>query len=127
MDNGIESLTTAMLGMALDAASLRHQAISANIANVQTQGYVSLRVSFEDQLEAARRSLYERGSIDQTSLTSVRPRLEPALDMDGQALPLQLDDQVAQMTVNAVQYQALLKGLSRHLSLQMIAASDGKK
>jgi flagellar basal-body rod protein FlgB len=127
MNNGIESLTTTMLGMALDAASLRHQAISANIANMQTLGYVGLRVNFESQLEAARHSLDERGAVDPFSLRSVRPYLEPAVDMDGQALPLQLDDQVAQMTGNAVQYQALLKGLSRHLSLQMMAASDGKK
>lgn len=127
MNNGIESLTTTMLGMALDAASLRHQAISANIANMHTQDYVGLRVNFESQLEAARHSLNERGAVDPSSLRSVRPYLEPAVDMDGQALPLQLDDQVAQMTGNAVQYQALLKGLSRHLSLQMLAASDGKK
>ena len=127
MNNGIESVTSSLLSLALDAASLRHQAISANIANIQTQGYVPQRVSFEAQLVNAQRSLKEQGFVDPMALSGVRARLEPALGADGQPSAIELDSEVAQMAQNAVQYQALVKGISRHLSLLMSAASDGKK
>ena len=127
MNNGIESVTTSALSLALDAASLRHQAISANIANIQTQGYVPQRVSFETQLVSAQRSLREQGFVDPMALSGVRARLEPAVDEDGQPSAIALDSEVAKMAENAVQYQALIKGISRHLSLLMSAASDGKK
>ena len=127
MNNGIESVTSSLLSLALDAASLRHQAISANIANIQTQGYVPQRVSFEAQLVNAQRSLKEQGFVDPMALSGVRARLEPALGADGQPSAIELDSEVAQMAQNAVQYQALIKGISRHLSLLMSAASDGKK
>lgn len=127
MNNGIESITTSALSLALDAASLRHQAISANIANIQTQGYVPQRVSFEGQLDNARRSLREQGFVDPLALSGVRARLEPSVEEDGQPSAIQLDSEVAHMAQNAVQYQALIKGISRHLSVLMMAASDGKK
>lgn len=127
MNNGIESVTTLALSLALDAASLRHQAISANIANIQTQGYVPQRVSFEAQLVSAQRSLREQGFLDPMALSGVRARLEPGVNADGQPTAIGLDSEVAKMAQNAVQYQALIKGISRHFSLLMSAASDGKK
>jgi flagellar basal-body rod protein FlgB len=127
MTNGIESITTNALAIALDAASLRHQAISANIANVQTQGYVPQRVSFEGQLENARRSLRQQGFVDLLTLSGVRARLEPSVEQDGLPSAIQLDSEVAHMAQNAVHYQALIKGISKHLNVLMMAASDGKK
>lgn len=127
MTTGIEAMTTASLSLALDAASLRHQAIAANIANIKTQGYVPQRVNFEAQLASAQHSLHEQGSIAPQDLIGVGAHLESALNAAGQPVVLQLDGLVAQMAQNAVQYQALVKGLTRHMSLLMSAASDGKK
>jgi flagellar basal-body rod protein FlgB len=128
MTEGIEAITTAALGLALDAAALRQQAISANIANAETEGYVPVRVSFEDQLEEARQVLDGRGRLDVASLAGVQPRLEP-LAATGSGLPpkIMLDVEVADMTANAVQYQALIKGLTKHYAILMAAITDGKK
>jgi len=43
-----------LLTRALDAYSLRHRAISSNIANISSAGYRAQEVSFEDQLAASR-------------------------------------------------------------------------
>ena len=100
MTDGIESVTRSALAMALDAASLRQQAIATNIANANAIGYVPQRVSFEDQLADARRGLAQSG---------------------------RLDAEAADMARNAVHYQALVKGLSRHFAILSMAAGDGRK
>lgn len=125
MIDGIEAVTTGALALALDAASLRQQAIAANIANANAVGYTRRQVSFEDQLGEARRSLGSDGSIDRLALAAVRPRIEAVANADG--VPVQLDVEVSQLAQNGVQYQALIKGLNRHLSILSSAVSDGRR
>jgi flagellar basal-body rod protein FlgB len=127
MTEGLEALTTAALGLALDAASLRQQAIAANIANHATQGYIPLMVDFESEMEGARRSLEATGSVDAASLSGVRLQMQPALDAQGLPRKVQLDEQVADMAQNTVQFQMLTRALSRHFSILSSAVSDGKR
>jgi len=129
MTEGIEAITTAALGLALDAASLRQQAIASNIANADTVGYEPLSVNFETQLEEARFAMQSQGRLDATSLAGVVPRLE--IDRSYRSFGLSpkvlLDVEVAHMAQNAVHYQALIRGLSRHFAIMSSAVSDGKK
>jgi flagellar basal-body rod protein FlgB len=127
MNIGIESITTASLALALDAATLRHQGIAQNIANANTEGYVPVALSFENKLEQARRSLREHGRVDPFALSAVRPQLQPVVGADGQGARVQLDTEMARMAQNAVHFQALTKGLSRHFAILSSAVSDGKK
>lgn len=127
MAEGLEALTTATLGLALDVASLRQRAIAANIANHATVGYVPVKVDFESQMVDARRILGTKGSVDAASLAGVRAQMQPALDARGQPVKLQLDAQVADMAQNAVHYQVLTKALSRHLAILSTAVGDGKR
>jgi len=127
MDTGIESVTTAALQLALDAASLRQQAIAANIANADAQGYAPVRVSFEEQLDEVRRGLADGGSIDALALSAVRPHLVPAATADAAAEPVRLEVEAARLAANGVRHQALVKGLSRHLGILEIAVADGRK
>ncbi|MNY80103.1 hypothetical protein D3C86_2210100 [compost metagenome] len=69
----------------------------------------------------------QNGRLDSFTLGQVRPHMEPALDASGQPATVQLDVQAAEMARNAVQYQALLKGLSRHMAILSMAAGDGRK
>jgi len=127
MTEGLEAITTAALGLALDAASLRQQAIASNIANHATQGYIPQKLDFESQMQEARRVLQASGSIDTFALAAVRLQLEPVLDAHGQPAKVQLDEQVADMAQNAVQYQVLARGLNRHFAILSMAANDGKR
>lgn len=130
MTQSIEAVTVASLSMALDAASLRQQAIASNIANAATQGYVPLQPSFSSQMVQARRQL-DQGQLLSASqvdaLAQESLRLEARRDSTGQPVSVQLDSEVAQMAHNAIHYQALLKGLSQHMSLLSFAATDGKR
>lgn len=127
MTQSVEATTTATLAFALNAASLRQQAIATNIANAHTLGYAPQRVDFASQLEDARRSLEARGSLDPLTLASVRLQVESHPGADGARPDVQLDMETARLAENAVHYQALLKGLSRHLSILSIAVSDGRR
>jgi flagellar basal-body rod protein FlgB len=118
----IESLTSRALSNALDVASLRQQVIATNIANVNTEGYVAQGVSFSTHLaQASGTEGQAQGGLD------LQASISPALGSDGQAHGVRLDDEVAQLSMNQVHYQALLKGLNRHLSLLYTAASEGKR
>ena len=123
----LESLTTSALTLALDAASRRHQAIAANIANADAAGYQPLRLDFEAQLTEARLALEQRGTVGARELALVQPALQPALDDSGQGQSVQLDAELAQLAGNAVHYQALLQGLAKHFALLAAAAGDGRR
>ena len=130
MIDGIEAITTTSLSLALDAATLRHQTIANNIANANTEGFVPQRVNFEAYVKDARRELDERGRLDAQSITTLsgsKPLLEPLLTAAGLPAKVQLDTEVANMAQNAVHYQALIKGLSRQMSILATAVSDGKR
>lgn len=45
--------TIRVMGAAIDGLDARQQAISTNLANVETPGYLAREVSFEDSLRAA--------------------------------------------------------------------------
>jgi flagellar basal-body rod protein FlgB len=124
---GVESITTAALSLALDAASLRQQAFAANIANAGTEGYAPLRVSFEAELEEARGLLRDRGLLDAAALSGVEPVLERGPAPAAVAPGVLLDVEVSGMAQNAVHYQALLEALSRHYAVLSAAVNDGKK
>ena len=127
MNQGIEAITTAALSLALDAASLRQQAIAGNIANANTPGYAPVSVSFEDQLQDARRALDSGGRLDASSLTGVQPAMQHAIGQGGLPAKTLLDVEAANLAQNSVHFQALLKGLNRHYQILSAATSDGKK
>ena len=53
MISPISDITTRTLGMALDGLDRRQQAIAANLANLETPGYLAREVEFESSLRAA--------------------------------------------------------------------------
>lgn len=123
----IEALTTSALSAALDAASRRHAAIAANLANANTEGYVPVRLSFGEELQEARALLREQGSLDRASLDALRGTVEPLLDAAGQPGRVQLDLEMTELARNAVRFQALTQGLSRHLGMLALAVADGRR
>lgn len=116
MNIGIQSLSLQALSSALDVAQLRQQVIASNIANANTPGHATKRVSFSATLEALR-----DGSA------AAQARVETLLDAGGQPVPVQLDREMAEMAQNGVHFQALLKGVSRELSILASAVSEGKR
>lgn len=127
MNYGMEAITTSAVSLALDAAALRQQVISANIANASAPGYIPQKVRFEEYLEGAKATLQARGRLDAAALQSFRVDVVPVVDQAGMAGAVKLDMEMADMARNAVHFQALARGLSRHFSILQMAANDGKR
>lgn len=126
MPSHIEAVTTAALSAALDGASRRQALIAANIANAGTESYQPLRLPFEAHLEEARGAWREHGLRDTRLVEALRSAATlPAEPVEGSSV--RMDVEMAELARNAVQFQALVQGVSRHLSLLALAAADGRK
>ena len=127
MAPSLEAITTAALSAALDIAGARHAAIAANIAQANVEGFVPARPSFEAQLAQARDVLRERGWLDAFAIDALHAPPQPQDDAGVAAAPVQIDLETMELARNALHFQALTQGLSRHLSLLALAAADGRK
>jgi flagellar basal-body rod protein FlgB len=127
MPSHIETVTTAALSAALDAASRQHAVTAANIANAASSGYTPVRLSFTEQLAVAQGALRDSGRLDATGLDALRSMRDAAPEALEGAGPVQLDSEMAELARNAVHFQALAQGLARHLSVLAMAAADGRK
>ena len=113
----LPSAVLQVVSLALDAASLRQQAIAANIANAGDASYLRRGVSFEARL----RELSASSALSGASIASLQPHL--VIDNSKAAL----DQDVAAMAGNTLHFQALLKALNAELELMGLAASDGRR
>jgi flagellar basal-body rod protein FlgB len=122
-----EAVTNAMLKLALDAASLNHEAIANNIANIHTQGYAPVRVNFEEQMDAIRQTLEEGGKVKPDMLAGIQPVLvrDQPLVGDGDRTT-SLDMETAKLAENTVHYEALLKVVGMRMSMVNSAIREGK-
>ena len=117
MTQSIEAVTTASLSLALDAASLRQQVIASNIANANVPGYTAKTVSFDTVMANA------FGSAQGATLDA---HVVPRLDAGGSPHAVQIDGEMAELALNQLQYQTLVTGLNKHLSVLSVAIADGK-
>ena len=115
MTQSIEAMTTATLSLALDAASMRQQVIAANIANADVPGYTARTVTFDAVMSGA-----FAGSA------SLDAHIVPRLDADGRPHAVQIDSEMAELSINQLQYQTLVAGLNKQLSVLSVAIADGK-
>ncbi len=120
----IDNSTTAMLGLAIDAAVMRQQAIAQNIANVSTPGYKRMSVSFESRMAALTAGAAAGATPSLAELSNYRPRLEVA---EGPANGIALDMELADMSETVLHHQVLMKALNKHLELIGLAINEGKR
>ena len=129
--SGTEPVTKALLIKALDAATLRHQAIASNIANANSVNYRPLKVNFEQQLGFARAALAQgQSGLTSADIAGIRPVLEqePARSAGPtSSSAVMLDMEMVKLSQNTIQYQALLKGMSQRGSIISLAVNEGKR
>jgi flagellar basal-body rod protein FlgB len=114
MIEAIHGLGVSMAKHALDAASLRHQAIAHNLANLHSEGYAPLGVRFDARLAAARRA----GSSGRPELVQESPQ---------NLLPPSLDNEMVKLAQNTLHYQALVRALGKHHAILGAAIADGRR
>lgn len=105
---------------ALDASSMRQEMISSNISNVNTPGYKAKRVDFEETLKramdgSAMKSTHAShfGVSDGSSVTpQIKAQTGNRVNEDGNNVAI--DSEMAELSANAIYYQALTTQLSNH-------------
>lgn len=117
----IDPATLQLVSKSLDANSLRHQAIAQNIANASVPGAKAVRVQFEELLGPLRAELDAGHSIKADAIPTAR------LITDAGDHPISLDEEMAALSSNSMQYQALLRAMSRHLGILSVALQDGRR
>ena len=113
----VSLVDTNLLEKALDAASLRQQVISNNIANVNTQGYDAQRVVFESHLKEVMALEKDGESLDNVTSTCVDAEfrlnssggysadtLKPTVE--SQCGPLDINQEMSNLAKNQIMYNA---------------------
>jgi flagellar basal-body rod protein FlgB len=114
MIEALQGAGMAMAKLAVDAAALRHQAIAHNLANLNSENYVPLGVSFESQLAAA-------------GGRPVKPQLVQELDRGIGPRPQDVDMEMVKLAQNTIHYQALMRGIGRQYAMLRDVISEGKR
>lgn len=117
----IDPATLQLVSRALDAGSLRHQAIAQNIANVHAEGARAVRVRFEELLGTLPQSIASGQGFKAEDV----PTAQVVTDTSGARI--ELDAEMAALSSNSLQYQALLKALSRQLGIVSVAVQEGRR
>ena len=123
----VDSSTSALLGLALDATTMRHQAIAHNIANANTPGYKTISVNFEQSLLDAREAMKSGQGASLSGASGFRPAFEIVQESSINDGAVSLDVEIAKLSENTLHQQALLKALNRHLSMLSFAINEGKR
>ncbi len=126
---------TAVLEKALDAAWMRNEVITNNIANVNTPGYKKSDVSFEEQLAGAKQ--FQIGS------TIKNPKFLP-IGNDTQSIPapqmiqqtntsarkdgnnVDIDVEMAELAKNTIKYNALITQISKQFGNIKMVLNEGR-
>ncbi len=119
--NPLASVGYEILKVALDATSLRHQAISSNIANSNTENYQPLHVSFEEQLQQ------EISGSGAALKNDIAARVAPRIEIDPDGTTVVIDQEMVRLNQNFIHHQALLKALNGKLELASLAINEGKR
>jgi len=112
----------------LDGLWARQQEISDNIANVETPGYKSKSVSFEDQLKALLSDSSASNSETIDNIKSMQPQITVSDDktsrLDGNNVDAEKENiELARTQLN---YMYSLRELSDYFSRLRYAITDGK-
>lgn len=113
--------TSRLLSEMIRAASLRHEVLSRNIANIDTPGYRPMEVSFGEELRLASEAGDAAATIVRASVVA-----DPAAGAgryDGNAVDL--DRQMAKMAENALWHNVLIQTLNSRMNLLRTAIRGG--
>jgi len=122
-----DRVTSALVLMALNAATLRHQATANNLANVHSENYRAQRVNFEEQLSALRHAVATQSPIASAALAQVQPFIETDVARGTGGLAARMDMELVTLSQNAVHYQTLLKALDKWGGILTLAVNEGRR
>jgi len=128
--------STKVLEKALDATWLRNEAITQNIANVDTPNYKRKTVKFEEYLSDALDKDRKNSAAVQTNQNvagSEVDKINPVITTDNSSLSTRLDgnnvdieSEMASLAKNALQYNTLIQSMSKKFSMLKYVIREGR-
>lgn len=125
------------LEKALDAAWVRNQAISNNIANGDTPNYKAYKVEFEDMLKQAIESQGVTGKrtspkhlpvgMDTVENVSIRVSRQKNTSARLDGNNVDIDTEMANLAKNYIKYQALVQQLTQRLARLKTVINEGRR
>ena len=126
-----------ILKKAMDVAAMRQKVMANNIANVNTPGYKSQKVSFEEEMKSAiglsggiALDKTDRGHIGSGGdIESVRPKIvrdeSVSQKLDGNNVDI--ESEMVDMAANQLLYNALAQQISNKISVLRYAIHEGER
>jgi len=129
---------TKPLEKSLDAAWLRNEVISQNIANIDTPGYKRKVVNFEEYLNQAIDSGGTSGlrtdkrhiPIGENSFDSIEPSVSEdntSLDMRLDGNNVDIDNEMALLAKNSIRYNTMIQELNTGFKRLKYVISEGRR
>jgi flagellar basal-body rod protein FlgB len=101
---GLFDITDAALQQGMTGAGLRQQLLANNLANVNTANFKRSDVDFESTLASALASGKPDSAVGSLAF---QPRVDTLTSMRADGNNVSADQELSEMTANAVQYEAL--------------------
>ncbi len=122
----VTDVTSAALHAALRGLSTRRRVIAANVANVDTPGYLAGTVSFEDAIAEALDGAGP-GRSSAASVAGVAPSTGTSTNatrLNGNNV--NIDDEVLAQTTNELAYNTMLEAMNGKFRLLRTAITEGR-
>jgi len=117
--------STKVMEKALDGAWTRNEAISQNIANVDTPGYKRKTVAFEDLIKNAMDgSATSNSSVDNVEIQVNEDNSTLSTRQDGNNVDI--ESEMVSMAKNTIQYNTLVQSLSSSYKRLASVISGGR-
>lgn len=136
MGDFLNSLSTRLVGRAMDLRQMRQKLIASNIANVHTPEYHSKDIKFEEQLRKAADAPTGRMLTTHPNhmggmreVVAIQPEMiTPANDLVKNDLnSVDLENEMMKLTENNVMYDALVTVLRKKFEVLDYAIREGGK
>ena len=118
--------TMSLLEKGLDLASVRHRAISSNIANVNTPGYKRRDVSFEAVMRRAVEGSMSGEEEDATPLERV-VMVDGARSQRNDGNNVDIDYETTLLGENSILYFAIARQISLKMALMKTVITEGRR
>jgi flagellar basal-body rod protein FlgB len=121
----IENVTKIMLDKALDVLAMEQSVIANNVANVSTERYSPMHLSFENIMSEVH-DLLNAGLVNEEFKSQVRNiDIQEQISVDHLSR-VALDDQMVALTQNSIRYQAVISARNQISDLMGIAIKGGR-
>ncbi|WP_061213826.1 flagellar basal body rod protein FlgB [Syntrophomonas wolfei] len=128
----LESKTHILLNQAMDVGTLRNDVIADNIANVDTPGFKRREVIFEEKMKKALEGTTVQLGLNLTNSRHIQmegsiPDLEPEvrvledLTFRNDENNVDIDNEMAKMKKNSINYDAVSRSMSNEIRLLRMA------